>query len=71
MGVVDVDYRDGEKRFDPGTSINKMDNEAIKRIPATGGLPEFAIAIQTVPGIVSTGDQGGQFYVRGGTPIQN
>ncbi len=70
LGVVDVDYNDGQKKIDPGTSIQKMDNEDIKRIPSPG-LPEFAIAIQTIPGIVSTGDQGGQFYVRGGTPIQN
>ena len=28
-------------------------------------------SVSVVPGVVTTGDQGGQLYVRGGTPIQN
>jgi len=27
--------------------------------------------IQILPGVVSTGDQGGQIYIRGGSPVQN
>ena len=27
--------------------------------------------LQVIPGVVFTGDQGGQLYIRGGAPIQN
>ena len=34
------------------------------------GEPDFAQYLQTTPGVVTTGDQGGQMYIRGGSPIQ-
>lgn len=43
----------------------------ITQLPSVGGIPDLAQYLQVLPGIVSTGDQGGQLYVRGGTPIQN
>lgn len=43
----------------------------IVQIPNIGGIPDLAQYLQVLPGVVSTGDQGGQLYVRGGTPIQN
>ena len=43
----------------------------ITRLPTIGGIPDLAQYLQVLPGIVSTGDQGGQLYIRGGTPIQN
>lgn len=35
------------------------------------GAPDVAQYLQVLPGVVFTGDQGGQLYIRGGTPIQN
>lgn len=35
------------------------------------GTPDLAQYLQVMPGVVFTGDQGGQLYIRGGTPIQN
>jgi hypothetical protein len=70
IGPVDVIYK-AEKVTDPGTSVVKITNSDIKRVPVTGGVADIAGYFQTVPGVVSTGDQGGQVYVRGGTPIQN
>ncbi|MEM7657146.1 MAG: TonB-dependent receptor, partial [Bacteroidota bacterium] len=32
---------------------------------------DLAQFLQVLPGVVFTGDQGGQLYIRGGTPIQN
>ncbi len=40
-------------------------------IPSVGGEPDLAQYLQIMPGVVSTGDQGGQLYIRGGSPIQN
>ncbi len=36
--------------------------------PAAGDLVTY---LQTLPGVVSAGDRGGQFFIRGGTPSQN
>ena len=49
-------------------SITKKD---IELIPSIGGDPDLAQYLQVIPGVVFTGDQGGQLYIRGGSPIQN
>lgn len=53
------------------TSVVSVTPKEIKKMPSIGGMPDFAQYLQVVPGVVSTGDQGGQLYIRGGTPIQN
>ncbi len=40
-------------------------------VPTVGGEADIATYMQTLPGVVFTGDQGGQLYIRGGSPIQN
>lgn len=40
-------------------------------LPAIGGVADVAQTVQVLPGVISTGDQGGQLYIRGGAPIQN
>ena len=53
------------------TSVISVTPKDMSKMPAIGGQPDFAQYLQVLPGIISTGDQGGQIYVRGGTPIQN
>lgn len=48
-----------------------MDVKDINRVVAVGGVADIAQSVQVLPGVVSTGDQGGQIYIRGGTPVQN
>ncbi len=43
----------------------------IKKLPSVGGEPDLAQYLQILPGVIFTGDQGGQLYIRGGSPIQN
>ncbi|HAE13778.1 MAG: carboxypeptidase-like regulatory domain-containing protein [Chitinophagales bacterium] len=43
----------------------------IERLPSIGGEPDLAQYLQVLPGVIFTGDQGGQLYIRGGSPIQN
>ncbi|RLD44462.1 MAG: TonB-dependent receptor [Bacteroidetes bacterium] len=57
--------------LDPTTSVVKVTAKGISRIPTIGGEADFAQYLQVVPGVVFTGDQGGQLYIRGGTPVQN
>ena len=53
------------------TSVTKITAKEIKQLPSVGGEPDLAQYLQVVPGVVFTGDQGGQLYIRGGSPIQN
>ena len=41
------------------------------RIPTPGPGGDLASYLQTLPGVVSVGDRGGQLYIRGGAPTQN
>lgn len=51
--------------------ISTVKPREIKIMPSVGGEPDLAQYIQTLPGVVFTGDQGGQLYIRGGSPVQN
>lgn len=51
--------------------ITKIRAEDIGRIPSGSLEGDLMAYIETMPGIVSTGDQGGDLYIRGGTPAQN
>ncbi|MDR1458861.1 MAG: TonB-dependent receptor [Bacteroidales bacterium] len=52
-------------------SVINVTPKQITRMPSIGGVPDFAQYLQVLPGVIFTGDQGGQLYIRGGTPIQN
>ncbi len=43
----------------------------IKALPSTGGQADIAQYLTVLPGVIFTGDQGGQLYIRGGSPVQN
>ncbi len=43
----------------------------IRSLPSTGGQADIAQYLTVLPGVIFTGDQGGQLYIRGGSPVQN
>lgn len=43
----------------------------IKFMPAVGGSPDLIQYLQVMPGVIFSGDQGGQLYIRGGSPVMN
>jgi len=43
----------------------------ISRVPTPAGGGDLASYLQVMPGVVSTGDRGGQLFIRGGTSSQN
>ncbi len=61
----------GEQLNTVRMSVESIQPSDIKRIPSLGGTPDLVQVLQTLPGFVSTGDQGGQLYIRGGSPVQN
>lgn len=68
---VQVSAAKQEARTETQTSVVKITPKQIKQIPSVGGQPDLAQYLQVLPGVVFTGDQGGQLYIRGGSPIQN
>ncbi len=52
------------------TGVTSISPQEIKIMPSVGGA-DLAQYLQMLPGVVFTGDQGGQLYIRGGTPTQN
>ncbi|MCB2207705.1 MAG: TonB-dependent receptor [Bacteroidetes bacterium] len=71
LETVTVNAERIEARTETKTSVVKITPKEIRQIPSVGGQADFAQYLQVVPGVIFTGDQGGQFYVRGGSPIQN
>src|SRR5690554_5288161 len=68
---VSIVGQDQSKRTNIDMSVNKLDQEGLERLPSFGAENDIMAAFSITPGVVTTGDQGGQLYVRGGTPIQN
>ena len=60
-----------EARTETKTSVITVTPRTINKIPSVGGQTDLAQYLQVVPGVIFTGDQGGQLYIRGGSPIQN
>ncbi len=68
---VSISAEHAEQRTETRTSVVKVTPKQIKQIPSVGGQADLAQYLQILPGVVFTGDQGGQLYIRGGSPIQN
>lgn len=68
---VVVKAQSSQKKTEVNISEISFNRKDIERIPSQGGEPDVITALSVTPGVVTTGDQGGQLYVRGGTPIQN
>ncbi len=71
LETVNISAERQEARTETKISVNKVTSKEITKIPSVGGQPDLAQYLQVLPGVVFTGDQGGQLYIRGGSPIQN
>lgn len=71
LETVSVSATREEARTQTHTSVAKITPKEMKQIPTIGGQADLAQYLQVLPGVVFTGDQGGQLYIRGGSPIQN
>ncbi|MBR1784762.1 MAG: TonB-dependent receptor [Bacteroidales bacterium] len=63
--------RSEERKMQTQVSVEKLTASQIQQMPSVGGTADIAQYMQVLPGVNSTGDQGGQLYVRGGSMIQN
>jgi TonB-dependent Receptor Plug Domain. len=60
-----------DKTYETKVGITRITPREMKLLPSVGGEADIAQFLQVTPGVISTGDQGGQLYIRGGSPIQN
>jgi hypothetical protein len=68
---VQITAKRDEAQTETRTSVVKITPKQIKQLPTLGGQADLAQYLQVLPGVIFTGDQGGQLYIRGGPPIQN
>ncbi len=71
LSTVDVSGAREQARSDVQVSKVTVSAQQIRAIPSTGGEADIAQYLPVLPGIIASGDQGGQLYIRGGAPIQN
>lgn len=71
LGEVNVSAEKQKKQKDVYISITNITSKELKMIPSVGGEPDLVQFLQVLPGVVFTGDQGGQLYIRGGSPVMN
>ena len=71
LGEVRVSAEREAMRTEVKVGSIKVTKKDLELIPTIGGEADLAQYMQIIPGVVFTGDQGGQLYIRGGSPIQN
>lgn len=69
IGDLEVTGRRRDVNLEAGQQ--KIRKVELSRIPTPAGSGDLASYLRTLPGVVATGDRGGQFFVRGGTPAEN
>ncbi|RYZ54901.1 MAG: TonB-dependent receptor [Sphingobacteriales bacterium] len=67
---VEVSSRRTEKITQINAGSTTITPREMKLLPSAGGEPDLAQYLQVMPGVIFTGDQGGQLYIRGGAPSQ-
>lgn len=70
IGDVILDGERQRKKDNPIPPIASLDTKNIEQL-SVGVDADIIKAVQVMPGVITTGDQGGQLYIRGGAPVQN
>ncbi len=71
LKAVEISAEKEKKKTEVKISVETVTPQEIKQVPSIGAEADLVQYMQVVPGVVSSGDQGGQLYIRGGTPVQN
>ena len=70
LETINVSASLEQRRNEVNFSHITLTPKQIKALPSAGGEADIAQYLQVLPGVISTGDQGGQIYIRGGSPVQ-
>ena len=70
LETFNISGRKSKARTNVTVSQLSVSASELKSLPSAGD-PDIAQYLPVIPGVISTGDQGGQIYIRGGSPVQN
>lgn len=70
-GSAKVFGNSSRKKHEIQISNTTITSRDLNKLPTVGGEPDLLQYLQVLPGAVFSGDQGGQLYIRGGSPIMN
>ncbi len=68
---VTVNAEASDKKENTQIGKTKITSKEMSKLVTLGGEPDLIQSLQILPGVYSSGDQGGQLYVRGGSPVMN
>ncbi|MBL7828171.1 MAG: TonB-dependent receptor [Saprospiraceae bacterium] len=71
LGEVEISGKKAQAKTNVEVSKIAVTPKQIRALPSAGGQADVAQYLTVLPGVVFTGDQGGQLYIRGGSPVQN
>lgn len=71
LDEINISAEKQKRKKDVYISVTNITSKELKMIPSIGGEPDLVQFLQVLPGVVFSGDQGGQLYIRGGSPIMN
>ncbi|MBI1222410.1 MAG: TonB-dependent receptor plug domain-containing protein [Bacteroidetes bacterium] len=71
LNEVTVNAQGAEKKEHVQISQTKITIKDMTKLVTLGGEPDLVQSLQVLPGVQTTGDQGGQMYIRGGSPVMN
>lgn len=71
LQAVEISGKKEQAKSDVQISKIAVTSKQIRALPSVGGQADIAQYLTVLPGVVFTGDQGGQLYIRGGSPVQN
>ena len=69
LGAIVVTAEHGAAVSDMGRQV--VTPADVRLVPVPGGSGDLVTYLQTLPGVTTAGDRGGQLFVRGGTPAEN
>mgnify|MGYP000105883372 FL=1 len=71
LGTIRVSAEKIRKTKEINISKTTISPVQLTKFPSVGGEPDLVQYLQVLPGVVFSGDQGGQLYIRGGSPVMN
>lgn len=71
LDQVEISSTKDQARNQVQISKLTVTSQQLKVMPSASGDADIAQFLTIIPGIISSGDQGGQIFIRGGAPIQN
>ncbi len=71
LAMQEIEISAKAQRKDAQVAVQSFDAKILAKLPSVGAEPDLIQYLQVLPGVVFSGDQGGQLYIRGGSPVMN